>query len=142
MQERGSRLLLIKTRGGLLGPRTFKNPEQWKVKQEVSRQLATQRTWPFQTQPTERLCRLSRNRFESEGMSFQAVANSLNSQQFRTRTGKSLVAFAGQTHCGPLRHPAFRKHRICPGLGRDFRGLSLALRWPCVPNGFRPVRTD
>ena len=34
-------LAAYKARGGVLGPATFKNPEQWKEKQEQSRQFAT-----------------------------------------------------------------------------------------------------
>ena len=76
-----------KARGGLLGPITFRDRLSWKPKQEQSRKLATLRNTEIaaaayeEVMPTILLLR-------GQGQSFQSIADELNGQDHRTRTGK------------------------------------------------------
>jgi DNA invertase Pin-like site-specific DNA recombinase len=77
-----------KARGGLLGPATFKNCEQWKMKQEKSRKRATLRNAEVAYAAYEEVRPIVQS-LRGQGLSLQAIANSLDQQGFRTRTGKA-----------------------------------------------------
>ena len=81
-------LAAYKARGGVLGPATFTNPEQWKAKQEQSRKLATLRNAAVAMAANEEIQTIAKS-LRGEGLSFQAIANELNRQDHRTRTGKA-----------------------------------------------------
>ena len=81
-------LRAYQSRGGLLGPKTFKNQQSWKPKQEQSRGLATLRNAEIAAAAYEEV-RPSILSLRVQGLSFQAVANELNRQDHRTRTGKA-----------------------------------------------------
>jgi DNA invertase Pin-like site-specific DNA recombinase len=95
-------LAAYKARGGVLGPATFKNPEQWKVQQEQSRKLATLKNALVAYAANEE-SRMIAKSLRAEGLSFQAIADELNRRDFRTRMGKAfgksqakrLVDYAG-----------------------------------------------
>lgn len=76
-----------KARGGLLGPATFKNREQWKPKQEEARKQATQRNAEIAATAYEEVRPVILS-LRHQGWSLQAIANELN-QEYRTRTGKA-----------------------------------------------------
>ena len=77
-----------KARGGLLGPATFKNREQWKAKQEEARKRATLRNAEIAQAAYEEVGPIIQS-LRGQGLSFQAIADSLNGQDHRTRTGKA-----------------------------------------------------
>ena len=77
-------LAAYKARGGFLGPATFRNRQDWKAKQEQSRQRATQRNSEVAVAAYDEVRPLVRN-LRSQGLSFQRIANTLNEQGFRTR---------------------------------------------------------
>jgi DNA invertase Pin-like site-specific DNA recombinase len=77
-------LAAYKARGGLLGPATFRNREEWKKKQEDARQRATRRNAEVAVAAYDEVRPLVRN-LRSQGLSFQRIANTLNEQGFRTR---------------------------------------------------------
>jgi DNA invertase Pin-like site-specific DNA recombinase len=81
-------LAAFKKRGGLLGPKTFKNPEEWKPKQEKSRQLATLKNALVAHAANEET-RIIAKSLRANFLSFQAIANELNRLDHRTRTGKA-----------------------------------------------------
>ena len=80
-------LAAYQARGGLLGPTTFKDKEGWKPKQEQSRRLATQRNAEISAGAYEETRPIILS-LRGQGLSFQAVADELNRQDHRTRTGK------------------------------------------------------
>jgi DNA invertase Pin-like site-specific DNA recombinase len=77
-------LAAYKARGGLLGPATFRNREEWKRKQEDARQRATRRNSEVAVTAYDEVRPLVRN-LRDQGLSFQRIANTLNEQGFRTR---------------------------------------------------------
>ena len=81
-------LRAYKARGGVLGPKTFKNPEQWKPKQEQSRQLATLKNTAVAHAANEEIQTIAKS-LREKGLSFQSIANELNRLDHRTRTGKA-----------------------------------------------------
>jgi DNA invertase Pin-like site-specific DNA recombinase len=81
-------LRAYKARGGLLGPATFSDRQSWEVKQEQSRKLATLRNAEVAYAAYEEVRPIVQS-LRGQGLSFQAIADSLNSQDHRTRTGKS-----------------------------------------------------
>ena len=81
-------LAAYKARGGVLGPATFKNQEEWKPKQEQSRKLATLKNALVAHAANEEIQTIAKA-LRSQGLSFQAIAGSLNKQDHRTRTGKA-----------------------------------------------------
>jgi DNA invertase Pin-like site-specific DNA recombinase len=95
-------LRAYKSRGGVLGPATFKNPEQWKVQQEQSRKLATLKNALVAHAANEETRMIAKS-LRADGLSFQAIADELNQRDFRTRMGKAfgksqakrLVDYAG-----------------------------------------------
>lgn len=95
-------LAAYKARGGVLGPASFTNPEQWKPKQEQSRQLATLKNALVAHAANEETRMIAKS-LRGQGLSFQAIANELNRLDHRTRTGKAwnksqakrLVDYAG-----------------------------------------------
>jgi len=81
-------LRAYKARGGLLGPRTFKNPERWREKQKRSRQLATMKNAAVAATANEEVQTIAKS-LRGQGLSFQRIADTLNEQQYRTRTGRA-----------------------------------------------------
>jgi DNA invertase Pin-like site-specific DNA recombinase len=81
-------LRAFRLRGGRLGPTTFKNCEAWKPKQEEARKRATQRNTEIATVAYEEVRPLVLS-LRGQGLSLQAVADELNRQDHRTRTGKT-----------------------------------------------------
>ena len=77
-------LAAYKARGGVLGPATFRNRQDWKAKQEQSRQRATQRNSELSFVAYDEIRPIVQN-LRGQGLSFQAIADSLNEQGFRTR---------------------------------------------------------
>ena len=81
-------LRAYKARGGVLGPATFSDRQSWEVKQEQSRKLATLRNAEIAQAAYEEVGPIIQS-LREQGLSFQAIADSLNSQDHRTRTGKA-----------------------------------------------------
>ncbi len=77
-------LAAYKARGGVLGPATFHNKYEWKAKQEQSRQRATRRNSEVAIAAYDEIRPIVQN-LRGQGLSFQAIADSLNNQGFRTR---------------------------------------------------------
>ena len=78
----------FRLRGGSLGPDTFRDRLSWKPKQEQSRKLATLRNAEIAAAAYEEV-RPTILSLRGQGLSFQAVADELNRQDHRTRTGKA-----------------------------------------------------
>jgi DNA invertase Pin-like site-specific DNA recombinase len=81
-------LAAYKARGGVLGPAAFRNRHEWKAKQEQSRQRATRRNSEVAFAAYDDI-RLIVQNLRGQGLSFQAIADALNQQDHRTRTGKA-----------------------------------------------------
>lgn len=81
-------LRAFRLRGGRLGPTTFKDRETWKPKQEEARKRATRRNAEIATVAYEEV-RPTIMMLRQQGRSFQAIADELNQQDHRTRTGKA-----------------------------------------------------
>jgi len=81
-------LRAFRLRGGRLGPTTFKNREAWKPKQEEARKRATWRNAEIATAAYEEVWPTI-VMLRQQGRSFQAIADELNQQDHRTRTGKA-----------------------------------------------------
>lgn len=77
-----------KARGGLLGPATFKNREQWKAKQAEAREQATRRNAEIAAVAYEEVRSIILS-LRGQGWSFQLIADELNRLDHRTRTGKA-----------------------------------------------------
>jgi DNA invertase Pin-like site-specific DNA recombinase len=83
-----SALAAYKARGGLLGPATFKDKQSWKPRQESSRKLATLRNAEMAAAAYDEIRPIILS-LRGQSLSFQAVADELNRQDHRTRTGKA-----------------------------------------------------
>lgn len=81
-------LAAYKARGGLLGPKTFKHIDKWREKQERSRQLATLKNAAVAATANEEVQMIALS-LRCQGLSFQRIADTLNEQQYRTRTGRA-----------------------------------------------------
>jgi DNA invertase Pin-like site-specific DNA recombinase len=77
-----------KARGGLLGPATFKNREEWKAKQTEARKQATRRNAEIAAVAYEEVRPIILS-LRGQGWSFQLIADELNRLDHRTRTGKT-----------------------------------------------------
>jgi DNA invertase Pin-like site-specific DNA recombinase len=81
-------LRAFRSRGGCLGPTTFKDRESWKPKQEEARKRATQRNAEIAATAYDEVWSLILS-LRGQGRSFQAIADELNRQDHRTRTGRA-----------------------------------------------------
>ena len=77
-------LRAYQTRGGQLGPVTFKDRAGWQSKQERSRQRATLQNSEVAFAAYDEVRPIIQN-LRSQGLSFQRIADALNKQGFRTR---------------------------------------------------------
>ena len=65
-------LVAYKARGGVLGPKTFKNPQQWKEKQEKAHRLATLKNTAVAHAAYGEVQTIAKS-LRGQGLSFQAI---------------------------------------------------------------------
>lgn len=81
-------LAAYKARGGVLGPATYQNRDEWEKKAVAARQLGTARNVELSREAYHEVLPLAQE-LRHDGLSLAAIASRLNAEDFKTRTGRA-----------------------------------------------------